>query len=280
MTQKTWFLPPNFSFLPDGELALGTVIQYPSRPTLALASLRPDSHPQIVLPRINSFPEPNHSHSTGSSKSIGGELFAKFIDLASASGKIDASHYKNRSFGPVDLEVRSFGSSIPPESLQAIAALDKVKKYVNGGRFGKRPVYIISGLRVAKDSFRVTNEVGSTTSAALQASGAAPAGPVPLEAGGGISGSREKTRTDGYDTTPGIIFAYRLHVIRSKRDGDTESELFSHKTAFHTGEGDDEEDEMEFVEVTGEVINDDLDVEPNFDEYPVGAESYIVFRGE
>lgn len=37
--KKTWFLPPDFTFFPDGELGLGTVIEHPCKPTAVLASL-------------------------------------------------------------------------------------------------------------------------------------------------------------------------------------------------------------------------------------------------
>ena len=140
---------------------------------------------------------------------------------------------------------------------------------------------IISGLRVARDSFQVTNGVGSAVSMELAASGAVPAGPVPLEAGGAVSGSHERNVTDGYETAPGIVFAYRLYVIREKRDGTVETELFSHRTAFYSGEGEDSDDEnleMECVNVTAQVVNEDLEVDLEFDEYPIGAERYVVFK--
>lgn len=68
--------------------------------------------------------------------------------------------------------------------------------------------------------------------------------------------------TDGYETAPGIVSAYRLHMVREKRDGGAESELFSHRTAFYSGEAEDSDDddnmEMECVDVTAKVVNEDL----------------------
>lgn len=49
MSKKTWFLPPDFTFLPDGEIALDSVIPEPSRPTATLASLV--NHPSILCLR-------------------------------------------------------------------------------------------------------------------------------------------------------------------------------------------------------------------------------------
>ncbi|KAK5989430.1 hypothetical protein PT974_10949 [Cladobotryum mycophilum] len=282
MTQKTWFLPPDFTFLPDGELALGTVIPYPSRPTLALASLGLDSHPEITLPDVKTLTEANHQHSRNFKRSLCTELFTQFAGLASVSGKVGLSRYKNTSLGNVDLETRTFFRSMSADTLKEIVAMDKVKKHIDRGLFGKRPVYIISGLRVARDSFEVVDENTSVTATSASASVSPPAEPLPFKVGGSISSSGEQGRKDGYKTAPGVVFAYRLHVIRAKRDGDVESELFSHRTAFLTGdsEDEDEEEEMECTEVTAHVVNDDLEVEPDFTEYVLeeGEESYIVFN--
>lgn len=286
MTQKTWFLPPDFNFLPDGELRLGMIIKYPDRPTLALASLGPEETPSIALPEMTTLTETGHSHSTGSASSGGFNVFANLIDLASASDSTDISRYRDRSFGTVDHEVRSFSRALSPQALRDIVQLDKVKSFINGGPFGrfrKRPVYLISGLRVAKDSFSVTDTAGSSSSteANMSLSAAALGAPVPLEAGGGVSAAGEKHETRGYDTSPGIVFAYRLHVIRAKSDGSGESELFADTTAFLAGENEDEgEDgqEMELADVTWETVKHAKGVKSTFEEFVVGDEALVVFR--
>ncbi|KAL8299218.1 hypothetical protein RB594_003662 [Gaeumannomyces avenae] len=280
MAQKTWFLPPDFTFRPSGELALGTIIKDPSRPTLALAALGSDEHPEIVLPGIETLLEPGHFHSHGSKRSGGANFLAKFVDLASASANANMSRYKEWSLGKVDLEVRTFNKAISEDSLKAITRLERVKRYMSSGRFGKKPVYIISGLRVAKDSFQVMDQAGSVAFMSMEASGPTPAWTLPLELGAGISGSREQSRTDAYRTAADIVYAYRVHVIRATRDGE-EAELFSYRTAF--GEGGNDEDEaqnMECVDVTANVLKEDLELEPAFDEYSLGeGESCIVFKG-
>ncbi|OBS20203.1 hypothetical protein FPOA_06589 [Fusarium poae] len=288
MTQKTWFLPPDFNLLPDGELRLGMIIKYPDRPTLALASLGPEETPSIALPEVTSLTETGHSHSTGSARSAGFNIFANFIDLASASGSTDISRYRDRSFGTVDHKVRSFSRALRPQALRAIVQLDEVKKFINGGPFGrfrKRPVYLVSGLRVAQDSFSVTNTTGSSSSAEanMSLSAAALGAPVPLETGGGVSASGEKHETRGYNTSPGIVFAYRLHVIRAKSDGNAESELFSDTTAFLTGEDEDEDEdgqEMELADVTGETVKQAKGVKSTVEEFVVGDEALVVFKSK
>ncbi|CAG9974253.1 unnamed protein product [Clonostachys byssicola] len=82
MMKKTWFLPPDFTFLPDGEVRLGMILKYPDRPTLALDSLEslvpsdPGQTPTIYLPEVSSLTETDHEHSMSSGHSANFILFA------------------------------------------------------------------------------------------------------------------------------------------------------------------------------------------------------------
>ncbi|KAK4233926.1 hypothetical protein C8A03DRAFT_47629 [Achaetomium macrosporum] len=280
MTSKTWFLPPDFTFLPDGQIALGNVIPDPRRPTATLASLA--SHPTIVLPTAQSIVEKNRSFTAEKSRSFGLELFASFLDFASANGKTDLLWHKSKSFSAVDHEVLAYNGAFSPEALEAIVDLDRVKKHIRSGRFGPRHVYVISGLRVARQSFTVTDEQGKKTEVAVGCSGPVPAATVPVQLWGNVSGSREDRRMDGYETALGVVFAYRLHVIRP-REASAEAELFSDRTAFFSGGAEDEVGEvMEAVEVNWAVLREDLDLETDiYEERRVEEgddESYVVFR--
>lgn len=202
MAQKTWFFPPDFTFRPTGELALGTVIKHPSHPTLALASLRSSEQPKIDLPEIDILQERSHVHSQTSNRSANISFLAKFVDLASATTSVGLSRNKEWLLGSVDLEIQTFGKAISRDALKAITRLEPVKKHINSGIFGKKPVYIITGLRVAKSSFQVTDQTKSSATISLGASGPAPAWVLPLEIGGGISGACEQSRKDSYETGP------------------------------------------------------------------------------
>lgn len=277
MASRTWFLPPDFTFLPDGQIALGNVIPDPRRPTATLASLACD--PTIALPAVQSIVEKNRSFAAEKSRSFGLELLASFLGSASANGKTDLSRHRSRSFGAADLEVRAYNGAFSPEALEAIVGLDGVKKHMRSGRFGPRHVYVISGLRVARQGFTVTDEQREKTEVAVGGGGS---GPVPVQLRGNISGSSVDTRTDGYETAPGIVFAYRLHVIRPRRAG-AEAELFSDRTAFFSGGAEDEQGEvMEATEVNGAELLEDLDLDlDGYEERRIEEgddESYVVFR--
>ncbi|KAJ4152363.1 hypothetical protein NW754_004156 [Fusarium falciforme] len=230
---KTWFLPPDFTFTPDGPLQLGAVITHPGRPTNVLASPRTD--PSIQLPEIQVITEKNHSHSNEVSRKGGVSLFAKFVEFASGS------------------VVRSQ----PPKFSSVWKCRSRMKEHIESGMFGKRPVYLVSGLRVTNESFTVTKEKGTGNQAEISASG--PTGPVPVEVGGSLSGGVERTKVDSYETAPGIVFAYRLHVIRPKSSGSSQSEMFSSSKAFWTDKA--ETEPMEVVVVTLDVVGEDFEEE-------------------
>ncbi|KAL7957080.1 hypothetical protein V8C34DRAFT_325604 [Trichoderma compactum] len=243
-------LPPGFNFLPDGEISLGSIIADPSRPTLSLASLNSATYPEIVLPRVDTMTEPDHHHSQSQSTSLVSQAFLQFMSPALPVGSMNTSRFTNTAYGDADLETRVFGSGMSKETLKAIVGLDQVEKHINGGMFGKRPVYIISGLRVARDSFQVTSESVTKNSTSAGASTSTVTGPFTLSDGGDVAVDRQQSKNDSYKTAPGVVFAYRLHVIRTKRDGDVETEL----------------------EVSKNVLLDDMEIDPDFDEYPLGEE--------
>ncbi|UPK96292.1 hypothetical protein LCI18_007227 [Fusarium solani-melongenae] len=250
---KTWFLPPDFTFTPDGPLQLGAVITHPGRPTNVLASPRTD--PSIQLPEIQVITEKNHTHSNEVSRKGGVSLFAKFVEFASGSVSYEASRRNLLQYGNVDHEVRSLLAPFSKDFLTSLTSLDSVKEHIDSGLVGKRPVYLVSGLRVTNESFTVTKEKGIGNQAEISASG--PTGPVPVEVGGSLSGGVERTKLDSYETAPGIVFAYRLHVIRVKKS--TQSEMFSSSAALWTGREEPEPEPMEVLDVTLDVVGDDLE---------------------
>lgn len=219
--------------------------------------------------------EPDHRHSQSQSRSLITKVYLKFLDLFGAHGNVNTSRFTNMTYGSADLEARVFGGPMSEDTLRAIVGLDRVREHIDGSGFGnRRPVYIVSGLRIAKDSFQVTSGSGSTGSTSAGVSTSAATGPLSFSGGANVAVNRGQDKNDSYKTAPGVVFAYRLHVIRTKRDGDVETELFSYRTAFLTGEGDDEdpEEEWEQAEVSKNVLLDDMKIDPNFDEYSFGEE--------
>ncbi|RFU31061.1 hypothetical protein B7463_g5279, partial [Scytalidium lignicola] len=272
---KTWFLPPDFTFSSDGPLQLGTVIAHPSRPTIVLASLPGNSG--ITLPRTSILLEQNHIHNSSASSNGSVNIFTKLLDAASASIKSEAKRHSILKYGKVDHEIRSFAEPLSAATVSAITAIQEVRDHINSGVFGKSPVYIVSGLRIAKSSFSVTKEAGSSFSGEISGSGP-PAGTVAVEVSGSVAHQKEMDVMDSYDTAPDIVFAYRMHVIRPKRAG-FETELFSSKGAFLTSDGKTEEP-IVVVEATKEELDEDLEEQVELTTMAVGDEEYCFYLTE
>lgn len=105
---------------------------------------------------------------------------------------------------------------------------------------------------------------------------------MPAVLGATIAGKIEDRARNSYETAPGIVFAYRLHVIRPKNTG-ADAELFSDRIAFFSGEAEDVEVKIDIVKVDSTVYREDLDVvQDDYEEQRLEGDngSYIVFQSQ
>ncbi|CAN9109546.1 unnamed protein product [Alternaria alternata] len=271
----TWFLPADFTFTTEGPLRLGMVISHWSQPTTVLAEIRSGDSSAVTLPTVKTIVERNRGFKRSKSRSDGVGLLAKLEGLASLSANTEAGKHHITEYGETDHEIRSFADPLMPDTVSAIANLPGVQKQINSGMFGKRAVYIVTGLRITMSSFTVTEEDSSNFLVETEGSGP-PSGTIPAEVGGGMKHESEKTAMNSYDTAPGIVFAYQLSVIRTRRAG-VETELFSHTSAFLTGEGGKKEDPLVVVDATKEEIDEDLEEEVEYESTEIGEDETYVY---
>ncbi|KIW24022.1 uncharacterized protein PV07_09761 [Cladophialophora immunda] len=271
----TWFLPPDFTFTTDGPLRLGMVIPHWFKPTTVLAAVGSGTASDIKLPTTKTIVEPNHIHSRSESRSTSQSLWFKFEGTASASASADIGKSNSIDYSETDHEIQSFSDPLMPETVTAIANLPAVRAQIDSGMFGKRAVYIVSGLRIATSSFTVAKGNSSNFTVTAEGSGP-PTATVPIEIGGEVKHDGQKKVTDSYDTAPGIVFAYRLNVIRTRRAG-VETELFSHKSAFLTGAGDKREEPLVLVEATKDEIDEDLEEEVEYESVEIGEDELCIY---
>ncbi|KAK0627617.1 hypothetical protein B0T14DRAFT_535360 [Immersiella caudata] len=228
-----WFLAPDFTFTREGVIRLGTVLRDPCCPTLTLATKHTGLPADLPLPPEESIDEANHQHRASADVGMAQKLWARFLRSASASISASASRSQSQVFGNVDHEVLQFKHELGDACLKAIVAVPKVRKHIDSGFLSRKPVFVITAVRIAKTSFSV--EMAAQTSISGEAEGSIGVDP---QVGAGYTGDarRNALANHAYETAPGIVFAYRVHVIRVKGDGEVEEEMFSHKNAFMTGE--------------------------------------------
>ncbi|CZR61672.1 uncharacterized protein PAC_11569 [Phialocephala subalpina] len=271
----TWFLPPDFTFTTEGPLRLGMVLPHWSKPTTVLAAVGSDTASEIKLPAAKTLVEPNHAHNRSKTRSDSLSLWAKFEGIASTSVSTDVGKNQSIDYSKTDHEIRSFSDPLLPDMVTSIANLPTVRTHIDSGMFGKRHVYIVSGLRIATSSFTVMKEDSSNFTVEAEASGP-PTETVPGEVGGKGKHDSQNKVTDSYDTAPGIVFAYQLYIIRTHRAG-VETGLFTHKNAFLTGEGGKKEEPLVLVEATKDEIDEDLDEEVEYESVEIGEDEQCIY---
>ncbi|KAG8628132.1 hypothetical protein KVT40_004005 [Elsinoe batatas] len=271
--QPTYLLAPNF-----GSLVLGSIIEDPFRTTQVRSKLT--SPPKVVT-----HTETETSSSRSGGKSCHSSIFAQFLATATANLSGDVSKITSDKYEMDSLETSYFDPEITDEEATALVRDDaKVRASINGGRFGGRPVYVVSGLKVAT-AFRYNMEVSTSKSGTV-------GGAVPIVEGVGVGaevgGSREKVSSRADTTAQDIIFAYQLHKIEEKgfreKSRRAESVVFVHKAAFL---GKDDEEQEDTFEASLPVVEEYREVADEFvvegvtshaAEDPSGTIRLVIFR--
>ena len=186
-------------------------------------------------------------------------LWTRFLQFIPASVSSSSHQASARDFGKVDHEIVQFAHEFSAATLAALVGLPRVRKYIDSGFLARKPVFVITGVRIARTSFAVSDVARSGRGVSGKAGVS-----VGEALGGGVGVGYAGEERSGdeiehlYETAPGMVFAYRVHVVRVKGDGEVTEELFSHKSAFMTG-GAEEGEELECVEVTPQVLRETLE---------------------
>ncbi|KAL6786690.1 hypothetical protein J3E68DRAFT_212770 [Trichoderma sp. SZMC 28012] len=286
-----WFLPrlsncaPDFTYTESGLLQLGTILaSYNDLSSVLFSPISDKASPIINWPpEDNVGIEKNHEHSrTDNSLSVGGNILAKFFGLSSTSYEIDAKREYTLKLGKADHRIVRFQYHLSQTTIQSILEQDSVKAYSKPNIFRQtlpKPIYVVSGLRLATGPFSVTENHDSTVHAALSADilmsdtdGGTEAvltsvvKPIPF--GGSISGSldQKKNISHSYNTIEGkeVIVAYSVYVIRRH------AKMFSDASAFMSDSGN--MDGIECVDFTEEM--EDLNNE--FIQHLADGESFYI----
>lgn len=222
-SKKTYLLAPNFTFQPDGPLRLGSVIADPFRPTKPLSTIP-------ALPDTITHTELERTISRGNSRSLHSSIWAQFLQTASANIGVGVSKDVLTQYTMDSLETVYFQSDPTDAEAMEYARDGKVRAAMKAGIFGTQPVYMVTGLKIAK-GFRLVSEIASTREGNVGASA-----PVvdQVSLGAKVGFSKGKTVEESLVAGSDIVFAYQLHVIAEKgwRHKRVEADLYEPKSAF------------------------------------------------
>jgi len=204
---KTYILAPNFTYHPNTSICMGDIIEDPSDPTKPLSSLRDSSFPSMVTHfdyDVKLSKEKSHS--------LQGSVWAKFLEIAKEKIGGEVGGGALDKYVIDRLETIYFEKQPTDEEAAERIKNEKVQVAMNSCIFGKKPVYMITGLKVAR-GFRV--ESGNISESSKNMSLELPASWA-LSFGSGLSAGSTSNTRQSYRSDQDIVFAYQLHVITCK----------------------------------------------------------------
>lgn len=227
MALKTYLLAPNFTLEPDGPIRIGNIVADPFCPTKPLST---PLKPPITAIHTNF----ECSFSRDNNKSLHGSVWAQFLQTANANISGGVSRATLSEYTIDSLETIRIKEDPSDEEAAERVKESKVQAAIKAGLSGAAPVYMITGLKVAK-GFRLNKSVTSTREANIGASF-----PITAEVGAGtdISALRAKVTSESSRSGNDIIFAYQLHVIARKGwwHKRVEIDVYAPKSAFLNNE--------------------------------------------
>jgi hypothetical protein len=203
---KTYLFAPNFTTHLGANIQLGTVVADPFRPSKWIAQIPLDIETDTHV-------EYDRSVSPGVSASTHANIFAKFFETASANvglqrDKSIVDHYTMNT-----LETISYKRDITDDEAAEMVKNDtKIQHAMKNSILGDAPVYIVTGLKIAK-GFHLTSEFAKSKGFNI---GAAIPITEEIAAGADFDVSHGKTLNEQSSTAQDIVFAYQLHAVANK----------------------------------------------------------------
>ncbi|KAL0259224.1 hypothetical protein SLS55_006729 [Diplodia seriata] len=242
---KTYLLAPNFDFRPDGPIALGNIIADPFRPHRVLTK----ADPSTVQPETETIFQDDFvtHHSAGHGVSL--SIWAEFLASVGINLGTDLTKDSNTEYNMSSLKTVYFKDALSEQELHQRVNVPRVRNVLQSGHIRSRPVYMITGIKIAE------NLEVATEHDAHKGINAGVSVPVVegISVGGNVGLTKDKGRGQSFRARQDVVFAYQLLEIRLKgwREETLEVQEFKSKAAFlGDKEGKDTEVEAEAVGTT------------------------------
>ncbi|KAL6253017.1 hypothetical protein RBB50_000737 [Rhinocladiella similis] len=203
---KTFILAPNFTFHPDTSICMGDILQDPSDPTKPLSS-----SPRAEL-ETTTHTDYDAELGKSASTSVGGGIWETFLQFASIKLYGEASKDIATRYTIDRLETVYFKKQPTDEQASRWALEPRVAAAINAGVVRRNPVYLVSGLKIAR-GFSLADGVSSSRKAGVGAEAPVTFG---VGAGADVDVGRSRSERQSWRSEEDIVFAYQLHVIAQK----------------------------------------------------------------
>jgi hypothetical protein len=218
----TYMLAPNWTFRPGGSIALGNIIVDPSKPHRVLTKPDPSKPPTST----ETTTEDDWRLHLGKKRNLNLSLWAEFLQHIGFNIGTDHDQDKSTEYTMKSLETVYFADEPPIEEIQGRVEDPKVRKLMRLDSILSKPVYMITGLKIAK-GFTLSVEQSSRHGGNI--GGSAPV-VAQVSIGAGVGGSVETSRSDGFQSANDIIFAYQLLKIVPKGFKEKSFEIKEHQS--------------------------------------------------
>ncbi|KAL0939174.1 uncharacterized protein CTRU02_205784 [Colletotrichum truncatum] len=213
---RTYFILRNTDHEPDRLIQLGQLIADPRIPYRRVAP------PFKPIPKDLLHHAYKDDWSFETSKGSAGQVgvFAQFLAVATAETSAHASHELMNSWKAAALETVFLELGEDTESPYVIDSVNEaiVQKWLKRDKFRKRVLYMVTGVKIARQPEETSSTISKTTGASAKVGGdPGTGGLVSVGAQGGLD--RSKAVSESNTPSKDFVFAYRLRKIHiSLRD--------------------------------------------------------------
>lgn len=206
---KTYFILPTTVYKPDDYIQLGQVITDPRKPFERL--VKPLPLEGALKPRTSPALEWSATNAKTGESSTG--VFAHVVNIMTAEASGGQSQNETQTWEAALLETRFFEISEDPTYVERTAKVAAVEGWLKKHRRLGKTVYMITGLKIAKNPGKVTYDGSDASNLAVNLKATLdPEGAV--EAGGEASHQRSGATTYEGKPEAAYVFAYRLRKLR------------------------------------------------------------------
>lgn len=205
---RTYLLAPNFSFPRNGPIAIGNIIADPFKPQRVLTS--PDPHEPA--PVIETIVDSDYSNSRDGTRGLEAGIWAHFLQTLgfNLGGQCEKGIISEHTMH--SLETSYLKCDPSDEEIRKRVQAPRVQSVIKSGIWGPQPVYMISGVKIAK-GFSASKEV-----AASRGGDAGVSVPVSAEVslGADVKAFMRNTEREAFRAEGDRVYAYQLLKVAEK----------------------------------------------------------------
>ncbi|KAK2053265.1 hypothetical protein LY76DRAFT_597958 [Colletotrichum caudatum] len=238
MATKTYILTPSYTYRPDGPIQIGSIIADPFRPAKPLSKMA------FGTSAIETIFQDDLEATCDTGRSLNLSLWARILDAAGVGVGASRSQNAVESLTVQRLETRYLAAEPVDDDPELVRCLEepRVQAAIKGGLFGRAPVYLISGVKIAR-GLAVRSERGRAVGGSLTATAPA-AQAIGIDVGASMERGKSRNMSSSFNAgEQDIVVAYQLHIIKTTRfsKGVVKADVFESDAAFFHDDGSKEE---------------------------------------